>query len=264
MAEPDIFSLLSSQTISVALATTRIAVAFLILPLFSNELIPALVRNAIFVSLAVMTLAIQPTQMVGDISESLWVLLFLKEIIVGLAIGFLFGIYLWAFETAGMIIDTHVGISMAQIMDPISGHQTTLFGELLGRLANYIFIAVGGLMLLVGVLFESYYFWPIEQKLPGISHASLGLFETEFGNYFRLTLLITSPILVVIFLIDAVMGLINRYAQQFNVFFLSMSIKMTAAIFILMTMIFMLSDLLISELGKHAGAFPEILDYVFR
>ncbi len=263
MPETDIFSALASQTILVALATTRIAVAFLILPLFSNELIPALVRNAIFVSLAVITLAIQPELLSNDISESLWVILFLKEIIIGVAIGFLFGIYLWAFETAGMIIDTHVGISMAQIMDPISGHETTLFGEFLGRFANYIFIAAGGLMLLVGILMESYYLWPIEQKLPGIAHGGVRLFMKEFGNYFSLTLLITAPILVVVFLIDVVMGLINRYAQQFNVFFLSMSIKITAAILVLMVMVFMLAELLISQLVTHAGSFPEILDLLF-
>jgi len=263
MAAPDIFTPLAGQAVTVALATTRIAVAFLVLPLFSSETVPALVRNAIFVALAIVTIAVQPEVTVGKLSELSWFMLFLKEIIVGLAIGFLFGIYLWAFETAGDIIDSQIGISMAQIMDPLSGHQTTLLGEFLSRLTNYVFMAAGGLMLLVGVLFESYAIWPIEKTLPGFAPGGVGLFATEFGNFFRLALLISAPMLVVIFLIDIVMGLINRYAQQFNVFFLSMSLKMLAAISVLVAMIFMLADLLISELTKHAGAFPEILDRLF-
>lgn len=264
MAATDIFTPLSSQAVTVALATTRIAVAFMILPLFSSETVPALVRNAIFVALAIITIVIQPEVSAGKISELSWLILFLKEVIVGLAIGFLFGIYLWAFETAGMIVDTQIGISMAQVMDPLSGHQTTLIGEFLGRFTNYIFITAGGLMLLVGVLLESYHLWPINQVLPDIRHVGVGLFEAEFGNFFRLTLLIASPMLVVIFLVDSVMGLINRYAQQFNVFFISISLKMLAAISVLVAMIFILADLLISELVKHAGAFPEVMYQLFR
>ena len=194
--ESELPALLSSQVLSIGLATTRISVAFLVLPLFSNELIPALVRNAIFVALATITIVIQPeTTAELSAAETSWIVLFLKEVLVGVATGFLFGIYLWAFETAGMIIDTQVGISQAQIMDPISGHQTTLFGEFLGRLANYVFIASGGLMLLVGVLLESYIVWPIDQPLPSISNSGIRLFESEFGNYFRLTVLITFAII---------------------------------------------------------------------
>jgi len=41
------------------LSATRVAVAFLLVPLFTNELIPALVRNAMFMSIALLSLMLQ-------------------------------------------------------------------------------------------------------------------------------------------------------------------------------------------------------------
>ncbi|WP_456412314.1 type III secretion system export apparatus subunit SctT [Thiolapillus sp.] len=250
----DIFSLFSNQAVTVALATTRIAVAFQILPIFSNELVPALVRNAIFVALALVTMIVHPVLTIDSLGAQGWLLLFAKEILIGIAIGVYFGIFLWAFEAAGMVADTQIGTSVAQVLDPLSGHQTSLLGLFLGRLANYIFMIAGGLMLLTGVTMETYQIWPIHQVLPDFSRAGVVLFESEFSYFFQLLVLIASPIVVVVFLIDVVMGLVNRYAQQFNVFFISMSLKMLAAIAVLMLTMGSLIDLLISELHGHSGA----------
>lgn len=253
----DIFSLYSNQAVTVALATTRIAVAFQILPIFSNELIPALVRNAIFVALALVTIVVHPVLIVDNLAAQGWLLLFAKEILIGIAIGVYFGIFIWAFQAAGQVADTQIGLSVAQVMDPLSGHQTSLLGLFLGRLANYIFMVAGGLMLLTAAVMESYLLWPIHKAIPDFTQAGIILFENEFSHFFQLVVLIASPIMVVVFLIDVVMGLINRYAQQFNVFFISMSLKMMAAVAVLMLTIVALIELLVSEMHSHSA---ELLD----
>lgn len=259
MQAGDIFALLSNQAVTVALATTRIAVAFQILPIFSNELVPALVRNAIFVALALVAIVVHPVLAIENLATQGWLLLFAKEILIGIALGVYFGIFLWAFQAAGQVVDTQIGTSIAQVLDPLSGHQTSLLGLFLGRLANYIFMVAGGLMLLTGVIIETYQIWPIHRTLPDFSQAGVALFQSEFSYFFQLTVLIASPIIVVVFLIDAVMGLINRYAQQFNVFFISMSLKMLAAVAVLMLTITSLIELLITELHSHSGALLDVL-----
>ena len=255
----DILLYLSDHALTISLAATRIAIIFFILPLFSSELIPPLVRNAIFISLALITIIIQPAFELNTLSTSDWIILYVKEAVIGVSIGVLFGIYLWAFETAGQIIDNQIGASVAQVQDPLTGSQTTLIGSFLGRLANYIFVTAGGLLLLISIVFESYYIWPIDEKLPGLVSNGVEILGSEFFSYLKLTLLIASPMIIVILLIDSMMGLINRYAQQFNVFFLSMSLKMLAAILMLFITIVSLIQLLITELHEHAGKLPEIL-----
>jgi type III secretion protein T len=259
----DLLQYLSENALTISLASTRVAIVFLILPLFTSELVPALVRNSIFLSMAIMTVVIQPTLDLEKLHTTAWLILFVKEAVVGLAIGIMFGVYLWAFETAGQIIDNQIGTSIVQVQDPLTGSQTTLIGSFLARLANYIFVSAGGLLLLNGVLFESYLIWPIETRLPNLKSEGVSVLGSEFYYYFKLTLLIASPMLVVVLMIDSMMGLVNRYAQQFNVFFLSMSLKLLSAIIMLFITMTSLIQLLISELHKHSEKIPSILQHLY-
>lgn len=218
-------------------ATARIAAAFMLMPIFSPDLIPAMVRNSILVSLGIISLALQPTLDVSMLGPGQWGAMFAKEVFVGLLIGFFFGSVLWALEAAGQIIDTKVGATMAQIVDPLSGHQTSLNGAFLGRLAGIVFIFSGGLSLLVHVLMESYALWPVAAPMPTLDTRGLGLFEAEFGRLMVLATLFAAPVLTVLFLIDIGLGLINRFAQQLNVFTLSMSIKAFAATAIVLLLV---------------------------
>jgi type III secretion protein T len=202
---------------------------------------------------------VQPALELNDISMSGWIALFFKEAIIGLLIGGFFAIYLWAFETAGQIIDSQAGASVAQVHDPMTGTQTTLLGSFLGRLANYVFVSAGGLILITGFLLESFYLWPLDRIIIDINKNGFMSLGSEFAYYFQLAIMIAAPIIVVILVIDILMGLINRYAQQFNVFFLSLSLKMLAAIAMLFITIIALVELLVKEIYTHSDNLTDIL-----
>ncbi len=219
----------ADQLLLLGVASARIAVAFLMMPIFSTDTVPAMVRNSIFIALGLVSLILQPAIDVMAIGATQWVTIFAKEVFVGLLIGFFFGSVLWSLEAAGQIIDTKVGATMAQIVDPLSGHQTSLNGAFLGRLAGIVFIFSGGLSLLVQVIMESYALWPVAAPMPNLDMRGLALFEGEFGRMMVLATLFASPVLTVLFLIDLGLGLVNRFAQQLNVFTLSLSIKSFAA-----------------------------------
>ena len=228
----------ADQLLLLGIASARIALAFAMLPLFSTETVPPLVRNSILLSLGLVSLALQPALDLKLFTAVDWIAVFAKEAFVGLLIGFFFGSILYALEAAGQIIDAKIGATMAQVVDPLSGHQTSLNGAFLGRMANLVFIFSGGLSLLVGVLLESYAIWPIAATFPHLAPAGLGLFEAEFSRLMVLATLMAAPILAVLFVIDLGLGLVNRFAQQLNVFQLSLSIKSftgTAMILLLLT-----------------------------
>jgi type III secretion protein T len=243
----------SDLALLLGLCAARVAVAFLLVPLFTNELLPAMVRNALFLAVALLAMALQPLSMPQGLSAWQWVMLFGKEAFIGGAVGLLFAGTMWAFESAGQVVDTKVGSSMAQVMDPLSGHQTSLTGAFLARLASWVFMAGGGFMLLVGTLLESYALWPVTQPLPRWQAAGAVLFEQAFGDILRVTLLLAAPALVLMVLVDAVLGLVNRFAQQLNVFSLSMSIKSVLALWIL----FLQVGTLVALLSEDLLARPE-------
>jgi len=251
--DPGLFSDLGGIVLLLSLAALRVSVAFLVLPLFTNEGIPALIRNAMYLSLALISIVVQPTIEIGAWDTSMWIALFAKEAFIGVAIGIYFGLFLWAFEAAGVVIDMQVGASFALFFDPIVGNEVTLIGAFLGRWANYVFIAAGGLLLLAGALLESFAVWPLAEPVGSLRQAAVMLFEAQLSDFMSLTIRIAGPIMAVIFCIDVAMGLINRYAQQFNVFFLSMSIKSMATIVVLIAVLPFLADVLFGEIAAHSN-----------
>lgn len=245
---------LSDQGLLLALSTTRIAVAFGLLPLFTGELLPAMVRNALYVAFGVLALSLQPVVGHAALMNLNWLLLFLKEAFIGGGMGFLFGSMLWAFEAAGQVIDTKVGATTAQLTDPLSGQQIPLTGAFLGRLANFAFMFSGGLLLLMGALLDSYALWPVLSIRPLLLVGTgAALFEAEFGRLMLLTLLIAAPSLVVLFAIDGALGLVNRFAPQLNVFALSMSLKTWAATAVLLVMLTSMVQQLIADVQSRPG-----------
>lgn len=249
----------SDQLLLLGVATARVAATFLLLPMFSSETVPALVRNSIFVSLGVVSLALQPPLDPSLLGPGQWATIILKEVFVGIVIGFFFGSVLWALEAAGNIIDTKVGATLAQVVDPLSGHQTSLNGALLGRLAGVLFVASGGLSLLLRVLMESYAIWPVASPMPALTGSSLALFEGEFGRLMVLATLFAAPVLTVLFLIDAGLGLMNRFAQQLNVFTLSMSIKAFAATFVILLLLGSYVTAILRDIAARPGVIRAIL-----
>jgi type III secretion protein T len=258
-----LFGPLGDTALLLGLSATRIAVAFLLIPLFTAELIPALVRNAMFLAIALLSLAIQPSAAPIALSSWQWISLFAKEAFIGGTLGIFFAGVMWAFEAAGQVIDTKVGATQAQVNDPLSGHQTSLNGALFARLASYVFMAGGGFMVFIGALLESYALWPVRSPMPPLVEGGTRLFESEFGRIMLLTLLISAPALVLLYMIDGVLGLINRFAQQLNVTTLAMSLKAVASIWIVWVQVASLVQFLQDDLLSRGGVALRTLRVLF-
>jgi len=257
-------SVLEGQVLLLAVGMTRLATAFLLLPLFSSNLIPALIRNSIFVALTLVVLVAHEPVDINVLSGTQLLRVFAVEVVLGAALGLFFGLFLWAFEAAGEVIDTAIGTSMAMIHDPISGNEVTLFGEFLGRWANYLFMASGGMILITGVVLNSYGLWPIGVPLPEIALDSVKVFQAEFAGFFSLMLMLAAPLLLIIFLVDMSMGLVNRFAQQLNVLFLSISIKSVLSLVILAMLLPGLTQVFVNELEVHSANALTLVQSLFQ
>lgn len=228
----------------VGLSSVRLAVAFLILPIFSQETLPSMVRNAFFVGLAIVSLALQGPVDLRSWGATQWVGVFLKEAWLGLALGFTLAAVLWAFEAAGQIVDTHAGATQAQLTDPHAGQQTSLSGLWMGRLSHYIFMAGGGFTLWIAALLESYAQWPVASFAWRPSGRGVELFTHDWGRLAETMLMLAGPAIVLLFMVDVLMGLANRLAPQLSVLSMSMSLKLVAAALVWLLMLSQLVDII--------------------
>jgi type III secretion protein T len=246
----------------VGLASARFGFAFAMVPIFAHDTIPATVRNCVILTLGGVAFVMQPHDVPATLSAFGWARILLKEAVIGLVIGFFFGTILWAMEAAGEIIDAKIGATIGQVVEPLGGNSTSLTGALLGRLATMVFASAGGLMLFIGAIMESYAVWPILADWPDLDMHELILFEGEFGRLMMLAMLFSAPVLVLLYVIDAGLGLLNRFAQQLNVFSLSLSIKSAAATVLLIPLLPLLVRAVIDDLsvrGETVLAFVRAL-----
>lgn len=235
---------------SFAVVLPRIAAAFLLIPYFSADTITPMIRNVFFVSLA---LAVMPLALAQPIPTSVSGIalapIILKEVLIGIAIGYTFSVVFWALEGAGQIIDAKIGATSAQLVDPITGQQSTLLGAYLGRLAGYIFAAFGGLTLFVDLLLSSFAVWPVMADFPDLNAVGAIFFVDRFDELMRLMLLLAAPALSVLTLLEFGLGFMNRYAPQLNVFTLSMPLKSLLAILILLLAVGTTTDFVVDWLA---------------
>jgi type III secretion protein T len=254
---------LGDAALLIGLSSTRIAVAFLLLPIFAPDTVPAMVRNAVFLALGMLSLALQPTLALGGLNAVQWIGLFAKEALLGLGLGFGLAAFLWAFEAAGAIVDTKIAVANGQINDPMSGQQLSPTGVLLGRLASFLFVFSGGFLLFVGVLIQSFGLWPLAQ--PGLAPrvAAVSIFEQHLADMMALALLLAAPALVVMFAVDLSLGLVNRYAPQLNLIGISMSLKGLAATAIWLLILGNLVQAFGDELARRIAAVLPTLGRLF-
>jgi type III secretion protein T len=238
---------------SVALTLPRIAAAFLVLPLLSGQNMPALVRNSFFVSLAILIYPLAAAAPAVSVATGTWPLIILKELFVGVFIGFLFGAPFWAVSAAGNLIDTKVGSNIAVLFDPVQGHETSLTGQLLAQLAAWLFLASGAFTLFLDLLMRSYTLWPVGRMLPPLTVLGQNLAIDQFSSLLTVALMLAAPALVVLSLIDLCLGLINRYAQQLNVFSFALAIKAWVATWIVLLSLGTFVEVITLRLFEHRG-----------
>lgn len=213
----------------IGLAMMRPIGLMLMVPLFSNAILGgALIRNSLALIASIPVLPMLTTTYINipsPIDEPIgYILLLTIELSIGLILGFSAAIPFWAVDMAGFIIDTMRGASMAGIYNPLMGAQSSPLGTFFSQIMAVIFMSVGGLQCLLYTLYDSYRLLP-PKEISIWSNGFIPMLLQEWQYLYTLMLKFSMPSMIIMVLIDLALGLINRSAQQMNVFVLSMPIK---------------------------------------
>ncbi|WP_339056902.1 type III secretion system export apparatus subunit SctT [Candidatus Regiella endosymbiont of Tuberolachnus salignus] len=221
--------------VALALAMMRPLGILLILPLFTaRSLGSSLLRNGLVVAIALpMTPMFFSSPLIHSSSIMLWCSIIMIELLIGIIIGFFAALPFWAIDMAGFLIDTLRGATMATLLNPTMGMQSSIFGILFTQILSVLFLISGGFNQLLLVLYGSYKILPTGQGIT-LSDAFFTFIRVQWKLMFELCLTFALPALLVMLLTDLALGLINRSAQQLNVFFLAMPIKSAMALFLLL------------------------------
>ena len=241
---------------AVVLTLPRLFAIFAVVPFLSGSMIGGTARNGLLLMLAIFM-----SPVAGDVptvSLGTWVLIAGKEALIGLLLGLGFGIFIWAIQSVGDLIDFQTGSANASFFDPVAGHENGPTGEFLSWLAITLFVSAGGLLALLGVVVDSFRIWPVASFFPSVG-AVLEQFAVRQGDTLFLWIVkLAAPVVFVLMLVDLGMGLINRAAPQLNVFVFSQPLKRLLASLMMLLFAFFVYESLQEFLRPGNG----VLDFL--
>ena len=218
---------------TVALCCLRFYIVFLILPATAGDAMQGMVRNGMVVLFGLFVAAGMSWHDAGALSASTWLMLAVKEAIIGLMFGFAASTVFWVAECVGALIDTQAGYNNVQLTNPLSGQQSTPVSDTLLHLVIAVFFAMGGMLVLLGALFDSFRVWPLMAPLPSMQGFSDVFFLQEVDNMMTMTVKFAAPVLLVLVLIDVGFGLVTRAADKLEPNSLSQPVKGAVAMLLL-------------------------------
>ncbi|MCM3386766.1 flagellar biosynthetic protein FliR [Ureibacillus chungkukjangi] len=215
------------------LIIVRVSAFFVSVPFFSYSRIPPQVRIGLAVIFSWMIYYtfsdVQAIPMDGD-----YILLVLKEAIIGVLIGLVAYIMMTAVQIAGGFIDFEMGFAMANVIDPQTGTQTPLMGQFFNFLILFVLISINGHHLILDGIYYSYQFLPMNQIFPDFTNDNIIEFVIRtVGSVFTVAFQMAAPVVATLFLVTMALGITAKTVPQLNIFVIGFPIKIAVGFLVL-------------------------------
>jgi flagellar biosynthesis protein FliR len=145
-----------------------------------------------------------------------------SEALLGGIIGFLPTLVIAGVHTAGQLSSVTMGLSASQIFDPTMGASTTQLSKIWEDLSVLLFLLIDGHHAFI-------YGAATYASEPGtflVGAESIDILISQWKNLFEFAVLVSSPILVCLFLVQFALGVLSKVVSQLNIFSISFPITL--------------------------------------
>lgn len=219
------------------LVLIRVSMLVFLLPIVSGDEVPGRLKAAMSFFLSLILFPLLPPGSV-EIPSSLgaYFLLAIREVYIGLVMGFA-GTFIFAgLRLAGSWIDQETGYASVQLFNPVAQEEDTPMGHLLFILFVMILLVTGGYGFYLKAMAESFRIIPLasaQTASPGV----LAVFMQLSASAFVLGLKVAAPVVATLFVSSIALAMIARIMPQMNVWLVGMPMKLALG---MLTMLFAL------------------------
>jgi flagellar biosynthetic protein FliR len=210
------------------LVFVRASALLSILPIFTMLNVPVQMRVALAAFLAILVAPSLPPIAPALLGFSDWVVLFVREALCGLLIGFVTRMVFFASDFAGQLIANEMGLSMASVFDPVNARPTQAPALILFLLTCVMMMSLDMHHWLITGFQYTYSLVPI-----GASRLRDVLFTNVLEHTSRVFLVgfqIAGPLIAASLLSMLLLGFLGRLVPQMNVFAESFSIRLACGL----------------------------------
>lgn len=243
---------------ALGLTTIRIGAAVLSSPLLGVGYGFSGMKVALVTVLSLVVFAAfgAPLEIVPD--GATFVILSLREILIGLFLGFILQVGLLSVQMGGELIGHEMGMFMARQVDPDTGVGVAIVSKVYENFFLLALLSLNGHHLLVRAMGESLGHAPI-----GVAEASGGLAavaQRMVGQMFAAGIAFAAPVMIFLVLTSLLIGLLSRAVPQLNILELSFTLRILLAL----TAMYLFAPLLEPAMGQLYEGFSRWLGTALR
>jgi flagellar biosynthetic protein FliR len=155
----------------------------------------------------------------------------LSEILIGVTLGLGAAIFVAAAESAGDMLAVQMGLSGANVVDPMSETQLPVIGQLLGLFVTSLILASGAHLVILETLVVSVEVLPVGGP---INSAAGSLEVVKLGSTLLwLGLRFAAPVVAAMMIGNAALGVMARTVPQLNVLMVAFPVQIGIGLFVL-------------------------------
>jgi flagellar biosynthetic protein FliR len=225
------------------LVVFRLSGLLIFAPILSSPLIPARARIMLIMMFALAlypSLNLAPPRPVESITLFTLAPMVVAETLIGLTIGLLAALPMYAVQLGGQVIGQQIGLGLAGIYNPALDTEADVIGQLLMFIALAIFTAIGGLEWTFLALAATFTHLP-----PGAAVTTLPPLDLMVGivsSGFEMALRVAAPVLCIILLETIASAFLMKTLPQLNIMSLGFGIKVLLAVIVLVWSIGAISE----------------------
>jgi len=223
-----------SQFLLFMLILARVTSLLVVAPVFGHQTVPLQLKVGLGAFLSFVLFPIVASQAPqADVHLAALVIMVLREVIVGLIIGFSISLIFGGVRLAGELIGFDMGLSIASVYDPENGQNMPMVSEFLYLVTMLVFLVLNGHHFVIESLQLSYTAVPLGEFSIG---GPLAEKMVSLGGYlFVIGVKFAAPVIVAGFLMNVVLSILARVMPQMNIFALSFPLKIGVGAVVLMT-----------------------------
>jgi flagellar biosynthetic protein FliR len=186
--------------------------------------------------------------------------LVILEFGIGVFIGFMASMPLYAAQFGGLSMGQQIGLGFARFYNPAIGDESDALEQILFFLALAVFLSLGGLESMVSAVVGSFGSLPasaVPAMLSGASGSSpLAIFTGALSAAFELGLRVAMPLLAIVCLETVVMGYLSKSVPQLNVLSIGFPVRIIVGLGVIVASLAAIDEALVDG---TAGAIEEML-----
>ena len=228
----DILGITETQFFSFFLIFIRVSGILFAAPLFGDPIVPNQLRLSLGLVLAlILTPVIQLNPWSYTPGPFTFVYLVAGELLIGLIIGFAAKLLFAGVQLSGQLIGYQMGFAVANVLDPISGSQVSLFAEFELLAALMIFLGINAHHMLIKAIVNSF------QLIPPLQFQPQGILLEKImamaSQIFILAVQVGAPAIVVLLFTNVFFGIMARTVPEMNIFIVAMPLGIAIGLFAL-------------------------------